>query len=78
MPGRVLDAILKRREIFTLTPTRNATLSSQWIKNLTAVAQVAAEIWIQSPTWYSRLKGTALRQLCVVQIEAVAQSQSLA
>ena len=23
----------------------------QWVKNLTAVAQVTAEVWVQPPTW---------------------------
>ena len=28
----------------------------QWVKNLTAVAQIAAEAQVQSPVWCSRLK----------------------
>ena len=28
----------------------------RWIKNLTAVAQVAEEVWIQSPAWSSGLE----------------------
>ena len=36
---------------------------AQWIKNLTAVARVPAEAWIQSPAWSSGLKDLALAQL---------------
>ena len=35
----------------------------QWIKNLTAVAQVAVEAWVQSLAWHSGLKEPALQQL---------------
>ena len=33
----------------------------QWVKNPTAMAQVAAEAWVQSPAWYSRLKNPLLQ-----------------
>ena len=35
----------------------------QWIKNLTAAAQVPAEARVQSPAWHSGLKDSALLQL---------------
>ena len=35
----------------------------QWVKNLTAVAQVTEEVWVQSPTWHSVLKDPELPQL---------------
>jgi len=28
----------------------------QWLKNLTAAAQVAEEVWVQAPAQHSRLK----------------------
>ena len=36
---------------------------AQWVKNLTAAAQVAAKACIQSLAWSSRLKDPALLQL---------------
>ena len=36
---------------------------AQWIKNLTAVAQVTEEAQVQSLAWCSRLKDLALSQL---------------
>ena len=36
---------------------------AQWIKNLTAVAQVTAEAQVQSPAWHSEFKDPALPQL---------------
>ena len=36
---------------------------AQWVKDLTAAAQVAAEVWVQFPAWHSGLKGPALPQL---------------
>ena len=38
----------------------------QGVKNLTALAQVAAEAWIQSQAWCSGLKDLTLLQLCCV------------
>ena len=35
----------------------------QWVKNLTAVAWVSAEVWVQSPAWRSGLKDPVLPQL---------------
>ena len=32
----------------------------QWFKNLTAVARVAAEVWVQAPGLCSRLKDQTL------------------
>ena len=32
---------------------------AQWVKNLTAVAQVTVEVWIRSPAQCSRLKDLA-------------------
>ena len=29
---------------------------AQWVKNLTAVARVAVELWVRSPAWCSQLK----------------------
>ena len=34
-----------------------------WVKNLTAVTQVAVEVQVCSPAWYSGLKDPALPQL---------------
>ena len=34
----------------------------QWVKNPTAVARVAVEIWVRSPAWYSGLKDLVLPQ----------------
>ena len=34
-----------------------------WVKNPTAVAQVAAELWVRSPAQHSGLKDLALLQL---------------
>ena len=31
-----------------------------WIRNITTVAQVAAEMWVQSQTWHRGLKEPAL------------------
>ena len=36
---------------------------AQWVKTLTAVARVAVEMWVQSPTWCSALKDLVLPQL---------------
>ena len=36
---------------------------AQWVKNLTAEAQVTAESWVQSPAQHSGLKYPALLQL---------------
>ena len=36
----------------------------QWVKNLTAVARVAAEVQVPSPAWCSGLKNLVLPQLC--------------
>ena len=36
---------------------------AQWVKNLTATAQVAAEAWVQFPAQCGRLKDTVLPQL---------------
>ena len=33
---------------------------AQGVKNLTAAAWVAMEVWVQSPTWHSGLKDPAL------------------
>ena len=35
----------------------------RWVKNLTAVVQVAAEAWVPTPAWYSGLKDPSLLQL---------------
>ena len=35
----------------------------QWVKNLTAAAQVIAEAWVQSLAWCSTLNNPALLQL---------------
>ena len=35
----------------------------QWVKSLTAVAQVALEVWAQSPALHSGLKDLVLLQL---------------
>lgn len=35
----------------------------QWVKNMTAVAQVAAEAWVRSPAPCSELKDPVLLQL---------------
>ena len=35
----------------------------QWVKSLTAVAQVALEVWVQSPALHSGLKDLVLLQL---------------
>ena len=35
----------------------------QWVKNLTAVAWVASELWVQSLAWHSGLKDLALLHL---------------
>ena len=35
----------------------------QWVKNLTAAAQVTVEAWVQSPAWSSGLKDPALPHL---------------
>ena len=37
---------------------------AQWVKNPTMVAQVAAEAWVWSPTWHSRLKDLAALYGC--------------
>ena len=34
-----------------------------WVKNTTAAAQAAAEVWVQSPAWHSGLKDLALPHL---------------
>ena len=44
---------------------------AQWVKNLTAVAWVTAEVWIQSPAWPQWVKGFGI-------VAAVAGIQSLA
>ena len=36
---------------------------AEWVKNLTPVAQVTAEVWVWSLAWHSRLKDPALPQL---------------
>ena len=36
---------------------------AQWVKNLTVLAQVAMEVWVQSPAWCSGLKDLVLLQL---------------
>ena len=36
-----------------------------WVKDLTAVARVAVEAWIRSPTQHSGLKDPALPQLWI-------------
>ena len=36
---------------------------AHWVKNLTTGAQVAAEAWVQSLAWLSRLKDPVLPQL---------------
>ena len=36
---------------------------AQWVKNLTTVAQITAEVRVQSPVWCSGLKDLALPQL---------------
>ena len=33
---------------------------AEWVKNPTAVAQVAAEVWVGSPAQYSELKDLVL------------------
>jgi len=49
---------------------------AQWTENLTAVAQVAAEVWVPSPAW---LKDPAWPQLQhKLEVAAVALTQSLA
>ena len=35
----------------------------QQVKNLTAVAQIATEVWVQSPAWCSELKDLMMLQL---------------
>ena len=35
----------------------------QWVKNLTAVAQVTVEALLQSPAWHSEIKNLTLPQL---------------
>ena len=35
----------------------------QWVKNLTVVSWVAAEVWVQSLAWCSGLKALAFMQL---------------
>ena len=36
---------------------------ARWVKNLTAAAGVAGEVWVQAPAWYSELKDLAVLQL---------------
>ena len=36
---------------------------AQWVKNSTAAAWVAVEVWVQSPAWHSGLKDPVLWQL---------------
>ena len=36
---------------------------AQWVKNLTAVAWVTAEVWVPSLAWHSGLTDLALLQL---------------
>ena len=56
--------------------TRGAPTLAQCIRNLTAVAQVAAEVWVPSPAW---LKDPAWPQLQhKLEVAAVALTQSLA
>ena len=43
----------------------------QWVKNPTAAASVAAEVWVQSPAQHSGLKGSSV-------VAAAVQIQSLA
>ena len=35
----------------------------RWFKNMTAAAQVTAEVWVSSLAWHSGLKDPALLQL---------------
>ena len=48
---------------------------AQWIKNPTAVAQVTAEVQVQSPA--QRVKGSSIAT-AMMQVTAMAQIQSLA
>ena len=50
----------------------------QWIKNLTAVAQIATGAWVPSPVSCSGLEDPVLPQLWCMCIAPVAQIQSLA
>ena len=49
----------------------------QWVKNLTAAAQVAEEVYVRSLDWCGGLKGFGVAT-AIVQITTTAQIQSLA
>ena len=55
----------------------HGTVKNGRVKNLTAVAWVAAEVWVQLQTWHNGLKDPALLQL-QHSSAAVAHVQSLA
>ena len=50
---------------------------AQWVENLTAVAQVTADAWVQSLAQHRGLKDLGVA-IAVVLVAAVAQIQSLA
>ena len=49
----------------------------RWVKNPTSAALVPAEVWVQSPTQHSGLKGSSIAA-APAQVTGVAQIQSLA
>ena len=48
----------------------------QWIKNLTAVAWVDTEAWLQSLAWHSGFKGSAVAT-ATAKVTAATRIQSL-
>ena len=48
---------------------------AQWVKNPTAAAQSAVKVWVRSPTWQNRLKGSGVAT-AAAWVTAVAQSHS--
>jgi len=52
------------RFMLTIKKTRvGVSFMMQWVENLTAAAQVAVEVWVQSPAQPSGLKDLALLHL---------------
>lgn len=51
-------------------------MAQRMVKNLTAEALVAMEVWVQYPAWHSGLKGCGVAP-AAAQVTAVALIQSL-
>ena len=58
-----LDLVNTLRSPGIIVPTE-----AQWVKNLTAAAQVAAEVWIRSP---AQLSGLRIWHCCSCSLESI-------